>query len=880
MVFSISGMLIQCEKCQTRYNLDEAKIPGKGAKVTCPTCKNVFIVMKDSAPAPATAPGAAPATARPAAAQAPAQPKSLLDSFFDDGKTSTGGPSNAPPPVVTAGRGIRSWKVRVASGLVYDFTDPATLKAWIAEKKVTLADQISPDGGSWTAIGSIANLDSFFGVASGGPSAPVFGAPGVPPATGFGPAPTNAAAPAFAPASTPPGFSAPPPVPPPGPAGAGPSLADLFAMPAGNGAAPADPPRAADPFGAAPAANPFGSASAANPFGGASTAPANPFGPTSAANPFGASAAPDPFGAAGDPFAQNAAAPAPAGNPFGGADPFASQPAPAASAPADPFGGATANPFGAGSPSPFGTAATTPEAPAARPAPPPWSNVAAPAAPASAPPPPVSATRGKTPLGAIAPPAASAPSTRNLGRTIGLGAGVLGVVVLLAGIGLNFNRIKVVVFPNPVPTPRIPISPHVVATLDGEARASYLAGRRYLLADQPEAYGKAEAEFRKALAKAERNPRATAEVLEALALQKTAGGAVPDEALNRAAGEAVSAFKEDPHGVETNRALAQYYIATAHPEQAKNYVDTALTARPDDAESLYLRAMLTKTSDAAKSKDDLAAAVAKDPTLARAKRALLETLPADQKTKAAAELTALDEGNKKALEALAAGTYAFTPEESVKLLAEKPAAVVATGTPATSPTAVVAASAAPSAAPSAAATVAPTAVVVATTPVAKATPRIKESPVAVASPVTKLSPTPKPAPSPKPTAENSLVATAGAEDHYIAGNALAQAGSWDDAVGEYEEAAKSSPNSVKYQLALGTAYFNTKKFQDAAETLGHVLESDANNAPAHRLLGMIYESTGQTAQACAEFQDFVRLAPRSPQVADVQARIRRDGCGG
>src|SRR5436309_1770123 len=116
-------MLIQCEKCQTRYNLDEAKIPGKGAKVTCPSCKHVFIVMKDGGGPPPGAPPKAPSLPPQMPPQAAPQPKSLLDSFFDEGKAQAGGP--APRPSAPAGggnaaaRGIRSWKVRVASGLIY-----------------------------------------------------------------------------------------------------------------------------------------------------------------------------------------------------------------------------------------------------------------------------------------------------------------------------------------------------------------------------------------------------------------------------------------------------------------------------------------------------------------------------------------------------------------------------------------------------------------------------------------------------------------------------------------------------------------------------------------------------------------------------------------
>lgn len=70
-------MIVTCEACKSRYKLDEAKITGRGAKITCPKCEAVFVVYAkdqgnpkkaDSAPkiAPtgAAAPSAAPARPR------------------------------------------------------------------------------------------------------------------------------------------------------------------------------------------------------------------------------------------------------------------------------------------------------------------------------------------------------------------------------------------------------------------------------------------------------------------------------------------------------------------------------------------------------------------------------------------------------------------------------------------------------------------------------------------------------------------------------------------------------------------------------------------------------------------------------------------------
>ena len=39
-------MIVQCGKCQTKYNLPDAKIPEAGAKVKCSKCGNVFMAKK------------------------------------------------------------------------------------------------------------------------------------------------------------------------------------------------------------------------------------------------------------------------------------------------------------------------------------------------------------------------------------------------------------------------------------------------------------------------------------------------------------------------------------------------------------------------------------------------------------------------------------------------------------------------------------------------------------------------------------------------------------------------------------------------------------------------------------------------------------------
>jgi len=158
-------MIVACEHCGARYKLDESRIAGRGAKVTCPKCRHVFVVFKDAPavdaavdPEPPTAVAGAPG---PLGAPLPASP------------TPAPAPTevvvDAPPPpgpdvhsLEFRKVGIASWKVKVKIGLVYDFSDFKTLKKYIAEGRVTPADLLSHDGKAWTPIGEIPDLERHF----------------------------------------------------------------------------------------------------------------------------------------------------------------------------------------------------------------------------------------------------------------------------------------------------------------------------------------------------------------------------------------------------------------------------------------------------------------------------------------------------------------------------------------------------------------------------------------------------------------------------------------------------------------------------------------------------------------------------------------------
>ncbi len=202
---------VRCDKCNTKYKLDDSRIQGKGAKITCPRCGHVFVVMKPvPTPAPtAEAQGVDPAET--ATVSIPRAPSEILQARGDGSKSSRaeatsptgagaglqamtlskrmprsgGRPGVEKKPVSemlkTTGPlaklvkrptsandldwkevGITTFKVKVGIGLVYDFSDVATLKKYIAEKRVVETDRVSFDGKVWTVLKDINSIDEFF----------------------------------------------------------------------------------------------------------------------------------------------------------------------------------------------------------------------------------------------------------------------------------------------------------------------------------------------------------------------------------------------------------------------------------------------------------------------------------------------------------------------------------------------------------------------------------------------------------------------------------------------------------------------------------------------------------------------------------------------
>lgn len=132
-------MIVTCDHCGTRYKLDNAKIPGRGARVTCPGCKHVFVVYRQEE------------TTEQVTASEPSGPSVEEEIAGLD-------PDNLDFRSV----GISSWKVKVKIGLVYDFNDFKTIDKYIREGRVSGSDLLSHDGEQWRPIEEIPDLRHHF----------------------------------------------------------------------------------------------------------------------------------------------------------------------------------------------------------------------------------------------------------------------------------------------------------------------------------------------------------------------------------------------------------------------------------------------------------------------------------------------------------------------------------------------------------------------------------------------------------------------------------------------------------------------------------------------------------------------------------------------
>src|SRR6187549_3024124 len=112
-------MDVRCEKCQTEYELDEARLKPGGVTVKCTNCGHMFKIRKRSitnvgAPPP-DPPRGRPSSAPPARPQTPARPAPTVVAH-DEAPTHKRADSVIGDPLPRGEADDRHWLIRLENG--------------------------------------------------------------------------------------------------------------------------------------------------------------------------------------------------------------------------------------------------------------------------------------------------------------------------------------------------------------------------------------------------------------------------------------------------------------------------------------------------------------------------------------------------------------------------------------------------------------------------------------------------------------------------------------------------------------------------------------------------------------------------------------------
>ncbi len=180
-------MDVRCEKCQTEYELDEARLKPGGVTVKCTNCGHMFKIRKRSNTAAGTPVVSAPEAARaksPSAKPAgsvPAQPQQTAAGAGYTGPGRSGDLSLDEAPTEAA---ERQWLIRLENGEQKSCKELAALQQWIVGHVVTREALISRTGKTWKRLGDIPELTQYFDVADEARTTARKASPSKPPAQG------------------------------------------------------------------------------------------------------------------------------------------------------------------------------------------------------------------------------------------------------------------------------------------------------------------------------------------------------------------------------------------------------------------------------------------------------------------------------------------------------------------------------------------------------------------------------------------------------------------------------------------------------------------------------------------------------------------------
>ena len=134
-------MRVTCNQCNTRYRLDEKYLSRGKIRVKCKRCENIFMVKGSS--------NELEPTVEPSVSE------------VENDSTSMSPLNKTTNPNITSKTRTRIL-IRQENGALKECQDMAKLQRWVIEGDVSRQDQLSYDGDTWTSLGAVSALSSFF----------------------------------------------------------------------------------------------------------------------------------------------------------------------------------------------------------------------------------------------------------------------------------------------------------------------------------------------------------------------------------------------------------------------------------------------------------------------------------------------------------------------------------------------------------------------------------------------------------------------------------------------------------------------------------------------------------------------------------------------
>ena len=122
-----------------------------------------------------------------------------------------------------------------------------------------------------------------------------------------------------------------------------------------------------------------------------------------------------------------------------------------------------------------------------------------------------------------------------------------------------------------------------------------------------------------------------------------------------------------------------------------------------------------------------------------------------------------------------------------------------------------------------------------------------------------------------PQAEGVLRSASGAEASAYLGASLAKQKKYADAEGPAKAALAEKPTHEVAVAALGESLVGQKKYDEAVDRLSAAIKAREDLAYAYFWRAQAYDKKSQSARMVADYETFLRLAPKAPEAAVVQA---------